>query len=99
MEYAIDQDSQEVLEQVPALVARYGYRQKEVLKILKKDLAEAREKKQKGRTSVRKSSDPTELSRLARRIDAFRPDVIYTYGSTVPLHPLFCRRFLSIYIV
>ncbi len=32
--------------------------------------------------------------RLARRIDAFRPDVVYTYGSTIALHPLFCRRFL-----
>ena len=32
--------------------------------------------------------------RLARRIDEFKPDVIYTYGSTVALHPLFCRRFL-----
>ncbi|MBQ8124362.1 MAG: glycosyltransferase family 4 protein [Kiritimatiellae bacterium] len=31
---------------------------------------------------------------LARRIDDFKPDVIYTYGSTVALHPLFCRRFL-----
>lgn len=32
--------------------------------------------------------------RLARRIDAFKPDVVYTYGSTVALHPLFCRRLL-----
>lgn len=32
--------------------------------------------------------------RLARRIDEFRPDVIYTYGSAVALHPLFCRRWL-----
>ena len=31
---------------------------------------------------------------LARRIDDFKPDVIYTYGSTVALYPLFCRRFL-----
>jgi len=31
---------------------------------------------------------------LARRIDDFQPDIIYTYGSTVALHPLFCRRFL-----
>lgn len=30
---------------------------------------------------------------LARRIDEFKPDIIYTYGSTVALHPLFCRRF------
>ena len=32
--------------------------------------------------------------RLARRIDDFKPDVVYTYGSTLALHPLFCRRFL-----
>ena len=32
--------------------------------------------------------------RLARRIDGFRPGVVYTYGSTLALHPLFCRRFL-----
>lgn len=32
--------------------------------------------------------------RLARKIDSFKPDVVYTYGSTVALHPLFCRRFL-----
>lgn len=31
---------------------------------------------------------------LAKRIDEFKPDIIYTYGSTVALHPLFCRRFL-----
>ena len=31
---------------------------------------------------------------LARRIDEFKPSIIYTYGSTVALHPLFCRRFL-----
>lgn len=31
---------------------------------------------------------------LAMRIDSFKPDVIYTYGSTVALHPLLCRRFL-----
>lgn len=31
---------------------------------------------------------------LARKIDDFKPDVIYTYGSTVALHPLFCRKFL-----
>ena len=31
---------------------------------------------------------------LARRIDEFKPDVVYTYGSTVSLHPLFCRRWL-----
>ena len=32
--------------------------------------------------------------RLAKRIDEFKPDSIYTYGSTVALHPLFCRRLL-----
>lgn len=31
---------------------------------------------------------------LARRIDEFKPSIVYTYGSTVALHPLFCRRFL-----
>lgn len=31
--------------------------------------------------------------RLAQIIDSFLPDIIYTYGSTVALHPLFCRRF------
>lgn len=31
---------------------------------------------------------------VARRIDEFRPDIIYTYGSTVALHPLFARRWL-----
>ena len=31
---------------------------------------------------------------VARRIDAFRPDIVYTYGSTVALHPLICRKFL-----
>jgi len=32
--------------------------------------------------------------RLARRIDCFKPDIVYTYGSIVALHPLFCRKFL-----
>lgn len=32
--------------------------------------------------------------KLARRIDEFKPDVIYTYGALVALSPLFCRRFL-----
>jgi len=32
--------------------------------------------------------------KLAAKIDAFKPSVIYTYGSTTALHPLFCRRFL-----
>lgn len=31
---------------------------------------------------------------LAKRIDEFKPDVIYTYGALVSLHPIFCRRFL-----
>lgn len=31
---------------------------------------------------------------LARRIDEFKPDIVYTYGSTVALHPLLCRRWL-----
>ncbi len=31
---------------------------------------------------------------LARRIDQFRPSIIYTYGSTLALHPLLCRRLL-----
>ncbi|MBO5643266.1 MAG: glycosyltransferase family 4 protein [Kiritimatiellae bacterium] len=32
--------------------------------------------------------------KLARFIDEFKPDFIYTYGSTVALQPLFCRKFL-----
>lgn len=32
--------------------------------------------------------------RLARFIDGFKPDIIYTYGSTVALHPLICRKWL-----
>jgi hypothetical protein len=32
--------------------------------------------------------------KTARLIDAFKPSVIYTYGGTVSLNPLFCRRFL-----
>lgn len=31
---------------------------------------------------------------LARKIDEFKPDFIYTYGSTVALHPIFCRKIL-----
>jgi len=31
---------------------------------------------------------------VARRIDDFKPDIIYTYGSTVALHPLICRKFI-----
>lgn len=32
--------------------------------------------------------------RLARRIDELKPDIVYTYGSTTALTPLFCRRLL-----
>lgn len=31
---------------------------------------------------------------IARRIDEFKPDIVYTYGSTVALHPLIARKFL-----
>lgn len=31
---------------------------------------------------------------VARRIDEFKPAIVYTYGSTVALHPLFARKFL-----
>ena len=31
---------------------------------------------------------------VARRIDEFTPDIIYTYGSLVALHPLIARKFL-----
>ena len=31
---------------------------------------------------------------LASEIDDFKPDIVYTYGSAVSLHPLFCRKFL-----
>ena len=34
------------------------------------------------------------LGSLAKRIDDFKPSIIYTYGSTVALNPLICRRFL-----
>ena len=34
------------------------------------------------------------LRALAKRIDEFKPSIIYTYGSTVALNPLLCRRFL-----
>ena len=33
---------------------------------------------------------------LAKRIDDFKPDIIYTYGSTVALHPLFAAGFSAI---
>lgn len=32
--------------------------------------------------------------RLAKEIDEFKPDIIYTYGGVVSLNPLFCRKFL-----
>lgn len=32
------------------------------------------------------------FKKLAKKIDAFRPDIIYTYGSTVALNPLICRK-------
>ena len=32
--------------------------------------------------------------RLARQIDEFKPDVVYSHGSLLALHPLFCRKFL-----
>ena len=31
---------------------------------------------------------------LAGEIDDFKPDIVYTYGSAVSIHPLLCRRFL-----
>ena len=34
---------------------------------------------------------------LASEIDDFKPDIVYTYGSAVSLHPLFCRKFLCKY--
>lgn len=40
------------------------------------------------------SSNPV---KLASFIDDFRPDIIYTYGSTVALHPLFCRKVICRY--
>lgn len=32
--------------------------------------------------------------RLAKKIDEFKPDIVYTYGAMVSLHPLFCRKFI-----
>jgi len=32
--------------------------------------------------------------RLARKIDDFEPDIVYTYGALTSLTPLFCRRLL-----
>lgn len=32
--------------------------------------------------------------RLARRIDELKPDIVYTYGATTSLNPIFCRKFL-----
>ena len=37
------------------------------------------------------------LPYLARAIDAFRPDIIYTYGSLTALNPLIARRWLCRY--
>lgn len=37
------------------------------------------------------SSNPLKLAKL---IDTFKPDIIYTYGGTIALHPLFCRKLL-----
>ena len=31
---------------------------------------------------------------LARQIDEFKPDIVYSHGSLLALHPLFCRKFL-----
>ena len=31
---------------------------------------------------------------VARRIDEFKPDIVYTYGSLVALHPLIARKLL-----
>ena len=33
------------------------------------------------------------LRAFAKRIDAFKPSIIYTYGPTTAFHPIFCRRF------
>jgi len=46
---------------------------------------------QTGRAGWKTSS---RLRTLAKRIDDFKPSIIYTYGSTVALNPLLCRRFL-----
>jgi hypothetical protein len=35
----------------------------------------------------------SKLKALAQQIDTFQPSIIYTYGSTVALNPLLCRRF------
>lgn len=32
--------------------------------------------------------------RLAKHIDEFKPDIVYSHGSLLALHPLLCRRFL-----
>ena len=34
------------------------------------------------------------IRNVARRIDEFKPDIIYTYGALVSLHPLIARKFL-----
>lgn len=35
--------------------------------------------------------------RLARRLDDFKPDIVYTYGAMLSLHPLVCRRLFCRY--
>lgn len=35
--------------------------------------------------------------RLAARIDAVKPTIIYTYGSTVALNPLICRKYFCLW--
>ena len=32
--------------------------------------------------------------RFAKIIDEFKPDIVYSHGSLLALHPLFCRKFL-----
>ena len=34
------------------------------------------------------------LRSLAQKIDFFRPSIVYTYGSTVALNPVWCRKYL-----
>ena len=34
------------------------------------------------------------LVSLARKIDEFKPDIVYTYGSLTALNPILCRKFL-----
>ncbi len=39
-------------------------------------------------------NDTRNLLQLAKAIDDFKPNIIYTYGPTVALNPLLCRRLL-----